>query len=311
MNTLVVLTRRLVDSLRLTAGRIQISGDGGLLFDHTVGSPVGDATDIVLESGGREVGVLTAWPRLGEATLPGRDVKLVANAAAPLAHLAATVRLTGDLRRSQSALVNAAEEERRRVYRDLHDDLGPALAGQALLLDAAVSTFVDDPARSEGFVTLARHRTDEVIDHIRRLARDLRPAALDQLGLAASLRQAASAAGRTHLSVEARIGDLPPLPAATETAAYRIITEALTNAIRHSNGSFIRIRVEAGHGTLSATVEDDGCGGAPAEPATNGSGTGLRSMRRRAEEIGGQLRIVSIAGAGTTVELSLPAATDA
>ncbi|NND75088.1 MAG: sensor histidine kinase [Ilumatobacter sp.] len=308
--TLTVLARRLVESLHLTAGRVTVVGDSGVVVDRTIGEPTGQATTIPLASGGERVGDLTVWPRRGEATLPARDVRLIANASAPIAHLAATVRLTGDLRRSQANLVDAREEERRRIHRNLHDDLGPTLAGQALLLDAADNTLDFDPGQAREFVGMARRRADELVEHIRTMARDLRPSALDQLGLTPALRQAVSAAASGDVHVDADIDELTDLTAATETAAYRIITEALTNAIRHSDAGTISVRVQAVGSGLRATIADDGRGGTPSTTNGDGRGVGLQSMHLRARELGGRVTIASPAGGGTTVELVLPGAAD-
>ena len=305
-DTVTLLAERLVTSLHLSAGRLEVTGESGVLVDRTIGSPIGTSTSIPLESGGEQVGVLTVWPRLGEAALSNHDLSLISNASAPIAHLAGTVRLTGDLRRSQASLVNAREEERRRIHRDLHDDLGPTLAGQALLLDAASSTIDDDPARATGFVDLARRRADEVVDHIRRMSRDLRPSALDQLGLAPALRRAATVAENSHLRVEADIGELTGLSAAYETAAYRIITEALTNAIRHSDARTILVQVQSRDGGLEAVISDDGRGGAPTTSDDHRCGVGLRSMHRRARELGGHVQITSQLHEGTILEVVLP-----
>lgn len=310
-DTLTLLTRRLVESLHLRAGRVEVNGDSGVIVNRTIDEPSGTPTKIPLEFCGERVGELTVWPRLGETALSDRDVRLIASASAPIAHLAATVRLTGDLRRSQATLVNAREEERRRIHRDLHDDLGPTLAGQALLLDAAASTLDDDPEAATGFVDMARHRADELVDHIRRMSRDLRPSALDQLGLAPSLRRAVSAADNGGVHIEADIGELDGLSAATETAAYRIITEALANALRHSDATTIQVCVHGcAGGGIDATISDDGRGGAPAARDGDGVGVGLRSMHQRAGELGGHVHITSSADLGTTVELMLPRAAD-
>lgn len=309
--TLELLTSQLVESLHLSAGQVQVTGDTGGVFDHTIGSAHGDPAVVPLESSGEQVGTLKVWPRLGESRLSTRDLQLIGNASAPLAHVASTVRLTGDLRRSQAALVSAGEEERRRIHRDLHDDLGPALAGQALLLDAAASTIDTDAERARELVERAKYRTDGVVEHIRALARDLRPVALDQLGLAPSLRQAASVAANGSARVEADIDELPDLPAATETAAYRIITEALTNALRHSHATSIHLRVGANGDRIVATVEDDGRGGAPAKPNAKGHGVGMRSMFARASELGGDITVTSHPDHGTTVQMELPVIVDA
>ena len=157
----------------------------------------------------------------------------------------------------------------------------------------------------------AKHQTDDVVEHIRQLARDLRPASLDQLGLAPSLRQAASIADNGHARVEADITDLPDLPAATETAAYRIITEALTNALRHSDATSIRLGVHATGEGLVATIDDNGRGGAPTKPGANGRGVGMQSMFKRASELGGDIQVTSRPDLGTTVQIQLPVSVDA
>lgn len=305
-DTLAVLTGRLVESLHLSAGRIEVTGATGVIVDQTIGSPIGTSTSIRLESGSEEVGSLTMWPRRGESALHARDVQLIANASAPIAHLASTVRLTGDLRRSQASLVNAHEQERRRIHRDLHDDLGPTLAGQALLLDAAASTLHGDPSQAAQFVDLAHRRADELIHHIRRLSHDLRPSALDQLGLAAALRRAASVAASGDVQVDVNIGELGDLSVATETAVYRIITEALANAIRHSDARSIRVEVQSCDGVLTAIVADDGRGGTPTMLDGDRLGMGLPSMHRRADELGGTVQITSHPNQGTVIELVLP-----
>ena len=140
---------------------------------------------------------------------------------------------------------------------------------------------------------------------------NLRPAPLDQLGLERSLKRAVSAADSDRVTVEADIGKLDGLSAATETAAYRIITEALTNAIRHSGARTIHLRVRScGSGGVQAVVCDDGRGGTPTSRDGDGRGVGLRSMHQRAGELGGNLFITSPTDRGTTVEVTLPAAAD-
>lgn len=309
-DTLTLLTRRLVESLHLSAGRVMVTGDTGVLLDETLGEPTGEPTELVLRFGGDALGTLWVWPRRGEGSLSGRDVKLISDASAPLAHLAATVRLTGDLRRSRAALVNAREEERRRIHRDLHDDLGPTLAGQVLLLDAAATTSSDDPLRSGQFLAKARLRTDELVEHVRRLSHGLRAPALDQLGLGPSLLRAASVADSAGVHVAADIGELPELSAAVETATYRIVTEALTNALRHSGASSVHVMVGLDGHDLIATVVDDGCGGVPDTGEGSRNGVGLRSMHSRARELGGEVRIRSEIGQGTMIHMRVPRGAD-
>lgn len=142
---------------------------------------------------------------------------------------------------------------------------------------------------------------------MRRISRDLRPPALDELGLMPALR-AQAARFAVDAGLELRIegpDELPPLPAAVETAAYRIAIEALTNVRRHSGAQHCEIRVRIGDG-LEIEVEDDGAGVAPG----TASGVGLLAMRERATEVGGSCEIVSPGGgAGTRVVARLPLAT--
>ena len=135
---------------------------------------------------------------------------------------------------------------------------------------------------------------------IRRIVDGLRPGALDR-GLLAALEQRAGAIGPVpSVTVEAA-APLPPLDAAVEVAAFRIITEALANAARHSGAAQVRIRLDCPAGQLLAEVVDDGTGGARARDG----GVGMQSMRERAEELGGRL-VVDSGPAGTAVRLQLP-----
>ena len=145
---------------------------------------------------------------------------------------------------------------------------------------------------------------------MRRLVDGLRPPALDQLGLVTALRQRAEeGAGGTPRSGRHRLqwrvvadGEVDPLPAAVEVAAYRIVLEAVTNAIRHSNAESCTVRLRRESGTLVVVVRDDGTGLVSAQ----GLGVGLISMRERAEELGGSCTVTSGDGGGTAVEARLP-----
>jgi signal transduction histidine kinase len=201
--------------------------------------------------------------------------------------------------------VTAREEERRRLRRDLHDGLGPSLATMAMRLETAEDLIATDPEQARhavaGLADLAR---DEIAE-VRRVVDGLRPAALDQLGLVSALRQRAAehrlAAGEETLEWTVDAEDVEPLPAAVEVAAYRIVLEAVTNAVRHSaaRACTVALRREPGH--LYIRVEDDGQGLAEERAA----GVGLVSMKERAEELGGTCMVTST-GHGTLVEARLP-----
>ncbi len=145
------------------------------------------------------------------------------------------------------------------------------------------------------------------IVELRRVVEGLRPPALDELGLAGALAQVTRRLSfGTAIEVDLSVGELPALPAAMEVAAFRIVTEAVTNAVRHSSASVCHATIVAEGRALRITVADDGDGIAGGEGASGGSlaGHGLQTMRERAEELGGQLRVTN--GSGLTITASLP-----
>jgi signal transduction histidine kinase len=215
------------------------------------------------------------------------------------------VRLTADLQRSRERLVATREEERRRLRRDLHDGLGAQLAGltvQAGLLRRLIPT---DPAAADALAGELREELRAAIADIRRLVHGLRPPALDELGLAGALQRLAerSSGDGEGLRVDVEVDrSLPALPAAVEVAAYRIVQEALTNAVRHAGARRCRVRLGADGDDLLVEVTDDGLG-LPEEPVP---GVGLSSMRERAAEMGGGCRVEPAPGGGTAVLARLP-----
>ena len=210
--------------------------------------------------------------------------------------------LTADLQRSRARLVTAREEERRRLRRDLHDGLGPQLATLAMQIDAARNLLHDDPARADQLLQDSKRQAQEALADIRRTVYDLRPPALDQLGLVSALRDHAAGQGAANLQVVIDAPEpLPPLPAAVEVAAYRIALEALINAMRHAQAQrcWIRLRVNNG---LRLEIEDDGRG----LPPDVRRGVGLTSMLERAAELGGTCTIQPCRDGGTLVQAWLP-----
>jgi signal transduction histidine kinase len=211
-------------------------------------------------------------------------------------------QLAEDLQRSREQLVAAREEERRRLRRDLHDGLGPALASLTLKVDAAHDELGYDAASAAAMLAGVKGDIQAALGDIRRLVYELRPPALDDLGLAASLRLLAERYQGAHLAITCDLPEhLPPLPAAVEVAAYRISAEALTNVVRHAEARACSVKLTVAE-RLELEISDDGRG----IPAGAGAGVGLLSMRERAAELGGACQISSTQGAGTAIRVWLP-----
>jgi len=258
---------------------------------------------------GETVGQLRLAPRPGEGGFSAADRRLFADLArqAGIAVHAVrlhtqTLQLAADLQRSREQLIAAREEERRRIRRDLHDGLGPALASFTLQIDAAREELVVDSAAADIMLVDLKTDVQAAIADIRRLVYDLRPPALDELGLLGALRtQVARYSGPALQVTFEAPNDLPPLPAAVEVAAYRITLEALTNVVRHAQAHICQIRLNVRE-RLELEIRDDGHG----LPEYLVPGVGLATIHERAAELGGSCAIESIPGAGTCVRASLP-----
>ena len=268
---------------------------------------------------GEFVGALCLAPRSPGEEFSQADRRLLRDLATQSGAAAHEVQLTvalrsslEDLRRSRERLVEAQEEERRRIQRDLHDGLGPVLASMRLRLEAcldAAQETKDSP--SDASLTDDLERLYELVGQatgdIRRLVYDLRPPVLDQLGLVPALEQHCERFHREtgiEASFEAE-ADLP-VPAAAEVALLRVAQEALLNVQKHARASRVDMRLEQSDGWLSLTVRDDGVG-LDAEGRNGQSGTGIGSIRERVDLLGGTLRINGGPGSGTEVAMRIPA----
>jgi signal transduction histidine kinase len=231
------------------------------------------------------------------------DIRLASVLARNLATVANSVRLAADVQRSRERILSTREEERRRLRRDLHDGLGPTLASLAMTVDAARITLPKDPAAVDPLLELLRATMGRAIGDIRDLVYDLRPPALDDLGLLGAIMALVDnitelAGPRVEVEVD---GELEDLPAAVEVAAYRIIQEAITNIRRHAAAKVVVVRLERGT-ALQVSVTDDGVG----VSGRGRAGVGLSSMRERAAELGGSCQIGPGPEGGTRVLARLP-----
>jgi signal transduction histidine kinase len=205
----------------------------------------------------------------------------------------------------------AQEEERRRISRELHDDLGPSLAAIVNRLRAAEPIVATDPGRVRGELADVAHRLTGHIQGIRELIYDLRPLTLDQLGLVGSLRQYVERFGQEH-AIDASFmsaGDFTLNPL-VEVTVLRVVQECLSNVQRHSSAARVEVVLAAVGNELQVHVTDDGTGFDPQAAAASslGKGVGLLSMSERAELVDGNVAIESAEGAGCRVTLRIPIA---
>ncbi len=231
----------------------------------------------------------------------------------------ANQRLFGELlagerrfRRLARAVWKVQEDERRRLARELHDGIGQTLTALKNQLEMAQR---QQPERQAEGLAEAFELASQALDDTRELSRLLRPPVLDDLGLVPALRWLArTLRQRSGLAIELRNAGAPErLDPELETLIFRVVQEALTNAIKHSGAerAEVELRVEAGRLLLRVADSGDGFDTASAlGPADDGTGVGLRGMEDRVELFGGRLRIDSRPGEGTVIEAQLPLSGD-
>jgi signal transduction histidine kinase len=251
---------------------------------------------------GRAVGVVAAHDKLGDDSRFGDDDLRLAESLARRAAIAIDMsrRVSRD---AMGRVVDAQELERTRLARELHDETGQALTSILLGLKALERTVDTEESRSH--VAAVRELVVSTLRDVRRLAVELRPAALDDFGLAPALQRLVDNRrqdGETTVDLEIRLGD-ERLPADVETTMYRIVQEALTNIAKHARATRVSILVTRKGDTAVVVVEDDG-GGFDVGGRTGG--LGLSGMRERVALVGGKLRLETSPGAGTTIAAEVP-----
>jgi signal transduction histidine kinase len=299
------VVKTIADSLRLPYVALELRlGDGwrqAAVYSHGLPSEV---TAFPLISQRETVGRLVVGTRSRGERLGPDDERLLADLARQAGPATHAVALRQALDASRAGLVTAREEERRRLRRDLHDGLGPTLAGLTLGLDTARARSAGQPELQELLGRL-KTETQRAVADVRRIVYGLRPPALDQLGLVGSLREEVGRlqceAPALSVTLDVPDEDLADLPAAVEVACYRIVTEALTNVTRHAHATRCSVRIHLDHG-LDVDVRDDGVG----LPEGWRTGVGIASMRERVTELGGNLAIEPCLPRGTRITACLP-----
>ncbi len=310
---LPTLVETIAQTLRLPYVAISLRAGEEFKIAARTGDEVEAVIQLPLVYQGATVGQLIAGQRSVGESFSHSDRQLLENIAYQAGPAVHAVQLTAALQHSRRQLVTTREEERRRLRRDLHDGLGPVLASQGLKMAAASQLLRDYPAKAQRLLEELATQNETTVAEIRRLVYELRPAALDDLGLvgavedyASGLMDGARDPHRLRVDVQAPDDGLPPLPAAVDVAAYRITTEALTNVARHAKAHRATVSFELvsvnGMGKLHLEITDDGTGLPPAHR----SGVGLISMRERAEEVGGRFSVESRDLQGTKVVVDLP-----
>jgi signal transduction histidine kinase len=202
------------------------------------------------------------------------------------------------LRTARQRILDAAEEERRRIERDLHDGAQQRMVAVAVTLGLAEAQLATDPEGAARLVAQAREEAQQAVKELRELARGIHPALLSERGLGPALE---ALARRAPVPVE--VGPVPDVEIcrAAQSAAYYFTAEALTNVAKYARASRASVRLSADDGRLHVEVSDDGVGGA--DPS---AGSGLRGLRDRVDALDGRLEVVSPPGEGTTLRVELP-----
>lgn len=297
---LASLAESVAAALRLESVAVH-APDGPVLA--RAGEPTTEPMILPLVAGGRSVGSLAVTPRPGES-LDGRSRDALDRLAGVVATGLLLHRNGQELERTRDRLTRARLQERQVIRRELHDGLGPALAGLRLGLRGAANLVGTDPVAAREMLEALQAEVDRRVEDVRSAARTLLPPVLEELGLEPALRELAERHAENGFTVDLRYA-VPvtlTLAAPVTAAAYGITSEAVLNAARHSGAEGCDVEVGVEDGLLRVVVRDGGTGPVSDSPA----GVGTRAMRERAEELGGEVRMEALVPRGTEVEARLP-----
>jgi signal transduction histidine kinase len=286
-------------ALRLESVALEVEGVPAASW----GSPTASPLLVPLRHRGSEVGVLRLTAPPGEA-LDARALRSLDELASVVAAGVVLARASQDLADARARLTSVRLEERRVIRRELHDGLGPSLAGIRLGLQGARNLIGSDPKAAGTLLAALQDELDGRVDDVRALSHNLLPPILDELGLEAALAELASRHAEGGLDMRVRCAGTEALEPTPAGAAYGIVAEAVMNVARHADASGCSVEVVAAADELRIEVEDDGTGMRPdAVP-----GVGTRSMRERAEEQGGTFEVGPAPAGGTRITAVLPLA---
>jgi signal transduction histidine kinase len=301
---LPVIVETVAQALKLPYVAISLRQEDGFRLSASHGVAVDQPLRIPLIYQSEQIGELLCAPRGRGETFTPADRQVLGGLARQVGIAAHAVRLTADLQRSRERLVTAREEERRRLRRDLHDGLGPTLAGLSLKVGAVRNLLLPGQETAETLLNELSAEIEGSVADIRRIVYDLRPPSLDELGLVGAIRaraaQYTTPPGTLNVLVEVP-HVLPALPAAIEVAVYRIVQEALNNVVHHAQAETCRILLSVSR-EVCLEVIDDGRG----FPENPQMGVGLLAMRERAVELGGTCVIEAAQPSGIRVHARLP-----
>ena len=305
---LPMLVKTIAQTLKLPFVGITSKGQRDITFGQESDNPV----SFPFTFQGETTGVLLASPRSPSETFSSAETRLLQNLARQAGAAVRNAQLTADLQRSRQNIITAREEERHRLRRDLHDGIGPTMAGLTLKLDAAKDLVLSglesgQTKELEEAVQLLdelKVQTQETVQNIRHIVHALRPPSLDVLGLIPALQaHFGQVVSPRSLAIQMNTSppDFPRLSAAVEVAVYRIILEAVTNVIHHAGAGTCDVLLAIENGDLKIEIKDNGVG----LPKGYNRGIGLDSMRERADELGGRLELSS-SSQGTRVYAQIP-----